>query len=265
MQRANEERKLDHRLGVADKLDQLAEKNPKLHDVAERKREKAWELYDKRMAKINSKDPNFMPPGDGGVIGDGFGTPMEDVLSGVNPLSGDTPLSDDILPMADQINGIGDTLGDVANALEPWGLPTDAESVLTDAISGAGDAASSLSNATDALSDVASGLPDPSATGPLSDNLFNGQKLTGRENALYRQLRNEQRKLAKRMEMADRLWDAFEQTGDDRLADAARAFEDRALAQYEKRMSAISDFQQRHGLPDFDVQEPTSARSAAIR
>ena len=58
-QRQNEERKLNHRLDTADHLDQLAERNgnPRLHDTAERMRQKAFEHYDKRMAKIDSKDP----------------------------------------------------------------------------------------------------------------------------------------------------------------------------------------------------------------
>ena len=262
MQRANEERKLDHRLQVADRLDELAEKNPNLHDVAARKREKAWDHYEKRMAKINSKDPNYVPSDGSGLVGDGLGSPMDDVSSRDSPLGGDTPLADDLLPIADQIDGAGDAPGDdVGNAVESLGPPTDAESALTDAIGGTND---SVSDATDALSDVTSEFPDPSGTGPLSDP-FTGRKLAGRENALYRQLRNEQRQLAKRMEMADRLWDAFEQTGDDRLADAARAFEDRALAQFEKRMDAISDFRQRHSLPDFDVVEPASTRTSVAR
>jgi hypothetical protein len=58
-QRQNEGRKLNHRLDTADHLDRLADRNgnPRLHDTAERMRQKAFEHYDKRMAKIDSKDP----------------------------------------------------------------------------------------------------------------------------------------------------------------------------------------------------------------
>lgn len=176
MQRTNEERKLNHRLGVADKLDRIAEQNgnSNLHDTAERKREKAHQLYEKRMAKIEGKDPS--------------------------PEAGD----------------------DLQNPLEPPADPTDR----------------------------VSRIGDPDAPDPDYDPTTTSQKLTGRENALYRQVRNEQRKLAKRMETAERLWDAYEQTGDEQLADVARAFEERALGQYEKRVDAIRDFQERHGLPD---------------
>jgi hypothetical protein len=58
-QRQNEERKLEHRLDTADHLDQLAERNgnPRLHDTAERMRQKAYQHHEKRIAKIDSKDP----------------------------------------------------------------------------------------------------------------------------------------------------------------------------------------------------------------
>jgi hypothetical protein len=175
MQRMNEERKLNHRLDVADKLDRIAEKNgnSNLHDTAQRKREKAQQLYEKRMAKIDGKDPT---------------------------------------------SETGDELQD---PLESSAGPTDG----------------------------VSSSSDPDAPGSNDPNSAN-QKLTGRENALQRQLRNEQRKLAREMETAERLWDAYELTGDERLADIAREFEERALDRYTKRTGAIRDFQGRHGLQE---------------
>jgi hypothetical protein len=187
MQRANEEGKLNHRLGVADKLDQLADRtgNPNLRDTAERMRAKAHEHYEKRLSKINSKDPSYVPPEEGGVAhGD------DHVHSGGDDALSDSP--DHTSHTADEAEALDD-----------------------------------LDNAVDAV-----------------------ERLTGRENALYRQLRNEQRKLAHRMEAAERLWEAYEQTGDEALADAARVMEERTLAHFDKRIQAISDFQQRHGLSD---------------
>jgi hypothetical protein len=210
MQRANEEQKLNHRRGVADKLDEIAKRNgdSNLKETARRKREKAQQLYDKRMAKIDGKDPGSLPPDDGGLVG------------GDNGIIGDEGLLPNGQP------------GDL--------VPTPADS----------PQAASNGTVPDAGNPETPGAPDDA---PHVTN----QKLTGRENALHRQLRNEQRKLAQRMETAERLWDAHEQTGDERLADAARAFEERALTHYEKalthyenRMDAIADFQQRHGLPD---------------
>jgi hypothetical protein len=187
-QRANEDRKLNHRLGVADKLDQLAERtgNTKLHDTAARQREKAHEHYEKRLAKINSKDPNYVPP--------------EEYSDGTEDLLDDSELLDE--PLAESPSQYS-------------GAPTHS-------------------------------TPEDNVTSPVDAV----ERLTGRENALYRQLRNEQRKLAQRMDAAERLWDAYEQTGDETLADAARAMEERALAHFDKRIEAISDFQQRHGLSD---------------
>jgi hypothetical protein len=187
MQRANEERKLEDRLSTADKLDELAQRNgnANLHDTAARKRDKARELYEKRLAKIDSKDPSSFPTDEVGRFGGGLDSWDSDDLVGRNDLFGDNP--------------------------------------------------------------------------------FAPQNLAGRENALFRQLQNEQRQLASRMDVADRLWDAFDQTGDTWLADAAQAFEDRALAQFEKRMDAISAFQQRHGLSDVSLQEPAPARPAITR
>lgn len=182
MQRMNEEGKLNHRLGVADQLDRIAEQNgnANLQDAAQRKREKARQLYEKRMAKIGEKDA-------APAVGDESQGPLE----------------------------------------LPFG-PADSAS-----------------------------HPDASAaSGPADNPVTSGQKFTGRENALDRQLRNEQRKLARQMETADRLWDAYEQTGDEQLADLAQAVEDRALSQYQTRMDSIRDFQDRHGLSDMIGDAP---------
>jgi hypothetical protein len=60
-QRQNETRKLNHRLETADHLDRLADRNgnPRLNDTAERMRQKAFEHYEKRLAMIDSKDPQL--------------------------------------------------------------------------------------------------------------------------------------------------------------------------------------------------------------
>ena len=95
--------------------------------------------------------------------------------------------------------------------------------------------------------------PPPDVELPGDDSPFARDgipKLTGRENALYRQIRNEERKLAKRMQAAERLWDAYDATGDEQLAEAAERLEQQALDHYDHRMEAIRSFQQRHVLPD---------------
>ncbi len=93
------------------------------------------------------------------------------------------------------------------------------------------DSGEVLDGANDALDEVAS-------------------KLTGRENALSRQLRNEQRKLAKRMEAVERMRQLAEQTGDDGMLQAADRLEEWAANHFDRRMAQITDFQQRHDLPD---------------
>jgi hypothetical protein len=75
-------------------------------------------------------------------------------------------------------------------------------------------------------------------------------KLTGRENALLRQLRNEEWKLAKRMEEVERMRAMAEQTGDDGMIQAADRLEEQALNHFHQRMTNISEFRQRHGLPE---------------
>ena len=75
-------------------------------------------------------------------------------------------------------------------------------------------------------------------------------KLTGRENALYRQLRNEERKLAHRMEKAEQLRQLAELNGDEQLLQAAERLEEMALSHYDKRLAKITQFQEqeRFGL-----------------
>jgi hypothetical protein len=163
MQRANETRKRDHRLGVADKLDELADRNgnTNLHETAERMRDKAWQHYEKRLTKIDGKFDDLRWPDDAGWLSD------------------DAPLGD-----------------------SPGFSPLDP---------------------------------------------FARQLLSERQNDLVRQLRNEQQNLTRRLEVAQQLWDAHEQTGDRLMADVARAFEDHALDQFERITSAIGEFP--HDLP----------------
>jgi len=224
MQRTNEERKLDHRLGTADHLDRIADRtgNTHLHDTAERMRQKAQQLYDKRMEKINRKDPlSDLPDGDGWVH--------------------DRPWGDEI-PGTDGGRAVDD-------ALHEFGARHGLEDVVDGPIDFDGPGAG--------LGDVAppgDHSPSPPRVDLPGDHAPFGrdaaEKLTGRENALYRQIRNEERKLAGRTEAAERLWDAYDATGDERFSDAAERLQQQALDQYDKRMEAIRSFQQRHGLPD---------------
>jgi hypothetical protein len=99
---------------------------------------------------------------------------------------------------------------------------------------------------------------DPlSESGPLESPV---QKLTGRQNALYRQLRNEERKLARRMEAAEQLRQLAETNGDATLLQSAEALEQSALNHYNQRMAKITAFQERFGLepPEEFLTLPTA-------
>jgi hypothetical protein len=74
------------------------------------------------------------------------------------------------------------------------------------------------------------------------------RKLTGRENALYRQMQNEQRKLAKRMEAVDRMRQMAQQSGDDGMLQEADRLDEWATNHFDQRMAQITNFQQRHDL-----------------
>jgi hypothetical protein len=167
MQRTNEERKLEHRLGVADKLDRLADANGNqhLHDTAERMRQKAHQQYDKRIAKIDSKSPLDSP----------------DDLESPAPADPDEPIA---------------------------GPPTTGE-------------------------------PPPPSNEGAPPTQAAPTKLTGRQNALARQLHNEERKLEERTELAERLRAMGEEQGDPELLQAADRIEQQALSHFEERMQAI--------------------------
>jgi hypothetical protein len=111
-------------------------------------------------------------------------------------------------------------------------LPTDAAGTVVDGVE-------------DALAGAGEVLDAP-AENQLADA---AQKLTGRENALYRQLRNEERKLNQRMAAVERLNQLYEQTGDSQYLDAAERLETMALDHYEARLAKITEFQQRFNLP----------------
>jgi hypothetical protein len=84
-----------------------------------------------------------------------------------------------------------------------------------------------------------------------NDNLSDGAKhFSGRENALVRQLRNEDRKLAKRMQTVQRMRQLAEQSGDEGMLQAADELEQRAWDHFDQRMTQIVDFQRRHDLPE---------------
>jgi hypothetical protein len=81
------------------------------------------------------------------------------------------------------------------------------------------------------------------------------RKLTGRENALMRQLRNEERKLDKRMEEVERMRALAERTGDEGMLEAADRLEEWAMDHFQQRMTKIAEFRQRHGLPEA-IEQP---------
>jgi hypothetical protein len=76
------------------------------------------------------------------------------------------------------------------------------------------------------------------------------RKLTGPENAAARQLRNETRKLTRRMEAVERLRTLGEETGNESMLQEADRLEQQALDHFHQRMEKIGEFRQRHGLPD---------------
>ena len=104
-----------------------------------------------------------------------------------------------------------------------------------------------IDEATDRLGDRVSDFDNPD--NPAQEVT---DKLTGRENALYRQLRNEERKLAHRMQAAEQLTNLGELKGDERLLQAADRLEEEALGHYTKRLQKIAEFQDRFGLPTAD-------------
>jgi hypothetical protein len=109
-------------------------------------------------------------------------------------------------------------------------------------------------DAGNALDNVAAGdaLVDPSEVLNGNDAALDdvARKLTGRENALSRQIHNEQRKLAKRTETVDRMRQVAGQTGDDGMLQAADRLDEWSMNQFDQRMAQITDFQQRLDLSD---------------
>jgi hypothetical protein len=124
----------------------------------------------------------------------------------------------------EKLNGLNETLGDEAS-----GVAGDAPG----GDDGFGDAASTSNQFADA-----------------ARNADAARKLTGRENALQRQLRNEERILNQRMEAAERLRQLAAQSGDLQLLEAAERLESTALSHYEQRLTKISEFQQRFNPSD---------------
>jgi hypothetical protein len=79
-----------------------------------------------------------------------------------------------------------------------------------------------------------------------------GRKLTGTENAAARQLRNETRKLTRRMEAVERMRALGEETGNESMLQEADRLEQQALDHFHQRMEKLGEFRQRHGLPDIE-------------
>jgi predicted ArsR family transcriptional regulator len=75
------------------------------------------------------------------------------------------------------------------------------------------------------------------------------RKLVGRENALYRQLRNAERKFAKQMDAVERLRQLAETSSDPTLLETADQIEQIALDRYADRLAKITEFRQRFNLP----------------
>jgi hypothetical protein len=96
--------------------------------------------------------------------------------------------------------------------------------------------------------------PPTTPTTPPADSSL-AKKLTGRENAYYRQVRNEERKFDRRMDVVEQLRELGEQQNDSALLAEADRLEHQALDHFEKRMAAIRSFRDRHGL---QVEEPVA-------
>jgi hypothetical protein len=186
MQRTNEERKLQHRLDVADKLDKLADANGNehLHETAERMRQKAHEQYDKRLSKIDSKSPPETPEDPGAPV----------------PTDPDEGVTDPA-PLVP-----GESQATTVNSIAP---------------------------------------PDRIAA----------SKLTGRQNALEHQMRNEERKLQQQTHLAEKLRAMAEGYSDSALLQSADRLEEQALSRFEERMETIRSFQERHGLAETEAAD----------
>ena len=119
----------------------------------------------------------------------------------------------------------------------------------------AADAGSMLDNVADSrLGAEGNTLDDPGEVLNGSDDALDevARKLTGRENAQFRQMQNEQRKLAKRMEAVERMRQMAQQTGDDGMLQEADRLDEWATNHFDQRMAQITNFQQRHDLSDVD-------------
>jgi len=108
-----------------------------------------------------------------------------------------------------------------------------------------GNTDGALNNLTDASADTGDALnSDNNALGEARE------RLTGRENAMTRQIRNEQRKLAKRMEAVDRMRQLAGQSGDQGMLQEADRLDQWASNHFDQRMAQITNFEQRHGLTE---------------
>ena len=76
------------------------------------------------------------------------------------------------------------------------------------------------------------------------------RKPTGPQNALFQQIQNEERKLAKRLEAVERMRELAEQASDEDMLQAAERLEQWATSHFDQRMVRITDFQSRHDLSD---------------
>jgi hypothetical protein len=94
------------------------------------------------------------------------------------------------------------------------------------------------------------GLGDTATDAGDALNNVADNRLTGRENALSQQIRNEQRKLDKRMETIDQMRQVAGQTGDDGMLQAADRLDEWSMNQFDQRVAQITDFQQRHEMAD---------------
>lgn len=118
---------------------------------------------------------------------------------------------------------------------------------LGNAVGGATSGAPTGTSAPAAPSNTAVSQPS-SLDGAALDDV--ARKLTGRENALYRQLQNAERQLSQRMNSINRMRQIAQQTGDTGMLQAADQLENWAMNHFDQRMTQITNFQQRHQLPD---------------
>ncbi len=157
-------------------------------------------------------------------------------LEKINRQSEIDELPDDV---GDRLDGVGENVEDIGQAINAG---EGRIGQISEALEDGSEAVRDLSDAASAIGDALDGR--------AADRMEEvARQLTGRDNALYHQLRNAEQKLAKRLEAAEHLRRLAEQTGDTQLLVAAENLEERALTDYESRLAKITYFRERFDLP----------------